>query len=107
MLLATALALKAGQAMLDAKTLCAREGQEGRSGEGQRVSYKGRHDLCVVAGGNTATTVVACGMEDGRPAEWLLLSLLLLVRSQLLFSQTCTIFQLDSLKPIRIAKCPE
>lgn len=45
MLVATALALEAGQAMLDAKDLCAKEGQEGRSGEGGGVSYKGRHDL--------------------------------------------------------------
>lgn len=44
MLVATALALEAGQAMLDAKALCATEGQEGRRGEGG-VSYKGRHDL--------------------------------------------------------------
>eukprot|EP00752_Nemacystus_decipiens_P006746 g6062.t1 len=45
MMVATALALEAGQAMLDAKALCAKEDQEGRSGKGGGVSYKGRHDL--------------------------------------------------------------
>eukprot|EP00903_Cladosiphon_okamuranus_P010787 g10193.t1 len=44
MLVATALALEAGKAMLDAKALAVKEGQEGRS-EACGVSYKGRHDL--------------------------------------------------------------
>lgn len=42
MVVATDLALEAGQAMLDAKALCAKEG---RDREGGGVSYKGRHDL--------------------------------------------------------------
>lgn len=42
MLVATALAQEAGQAMLDAKALCA---QEGKGKDGGGVSYKGRHDL--------------------------------------------------------------
>lgn len=42
MRVAVALALEAGQAMVDAKARSARE-EEGRNGGG--VSYKGRHDL--------------------------------------------------------------
>lgn len=43
MVVATALALEAGQAMLHAKALCAAEGGHGEEGGG--ISYKGRHDL--------------------------------------------------------------
>lgn len=45
LLVAKALALEAGQAMLDAKARCARQGRWGRVGAGGGVSYKGRHDL--------------------------------------------------------------
>ncbi|CAM9392000.1 unnamed protein product [Hapterophycus canaliculatus] len=43
MVVATALALEAGQAMLHAKALCAVDGRNSKEGDG--VSYKGRHDL--------------------------------------------------------------
>ncbi|CAN0443827.1 unnamed protein product [Ectocarpus sp. 12 AP-2014] len=65
MLVATALAQEAGQAMLDAKALCA---QEGKGKDGGGVSYKGRHDL-VTETDRSNEALIQRGLHEKFPED--------------------------------------